>query len=71
MDRTRPKRFWTKQRIFLIIGGLLLVSFVAYQFFGADHRRKLNVEKDKLTLSKVTVGAFDEFIVVTGVVQPL
>ncbi len=71
MDRTRPKRFWTKQRIFLIIGGLLLVSFVAYQFLGADHRRKLNVEKDKLTLSKVTVGAFDEFIVVTGVVQPL
>ena len=71
MDRVRPKKFWTLQRAALIVGSLLLIGFVAYQFFGADHRRKLNVEKDKLTIATVSDGAFDEFIVVTGVVQPL
>jgi HlyD family secretion protein len=31
----------------------------------------LNVQREKITVSKVERGVFDEFIVVTGVVQPL
>lgn len=31
----------------------------------------LNVDREKITMSKVEQGVFDEFIVVTGVVQPL
>ncbi len=71
MDRVKPKKFWNSKRIGIIGGSVLLVSFLVYQFFFADKRSKLNVEQDKLTISTVKQGKFDEFIVVTGVVQPL
>jgi HlyD family secretion protein len=71
MDRQLEKKFWTKQRIALIAGVVLLFSFVIYQFRFADKRSKLNVDAEKLTVSSVATGNFDEFIVVTGVVQPL
>lgn len=71
MDRALPKRFWTSQRIILSAGGLLIASLLAYTVLFADRRSKLNVEKDKITVSPVTTGPFEEFIVVTGVVLPL
>lgn len=49
----------------------IITVFLVWQFAFADKRSKLNVEKDKLTVSTVTQGDFDEFIVVTGVVLPL
>jgi HlyD family secretion protein len=71
MDRVKPKKFWNSKRISIIGGSVLLAAFLIYQFFFADKRSKLNVEQDKLTISTVQKGKFDEFIVVTGVVQPL
>ena len=71
MDRALPKRFWTTQRIALFAGSTLLISLLAYTFLFADRRSKLNVEKDKITVSSVTTGPFEDFIAVTGVVQPL
>jgi HlyD family secretion protein len=71
MDRIKPKKFWNSRRITIIAGSVLLASFIIYQFFFRDKRTTLNVEQDKLTVSTVSSGKFDEFIVVTGVVQPL
>lgn len=71
MDRALPKRFWTQQRLLLSGGGLLMAGLLAYTFFFADKRSKLNVEREKITVSPVKIGAFEEFIAVTGVVQPL
>lgn len=71
MDRALPKRFWTRQRLLLSAGGVLLAGLLAYTFFFADRRSKLNVERDKITVSAVSTGPFDDFIAVTGVVQPL
>lgn len=71
MDRVKPKKFWNTKRISIIGGSVLLAAFLIYQFIFADKRSKLNVEQDKLTISTVRKGKFDEFIVVTGVVQPL
>jgi HlyD family secretion protein len=71
MDRTLPKRFWTNQRLLLSGGSVLLIGLLAYTFFFADRRSKLNVEKDKITVSSVSIGPFEDFIAVTGVVQPL
>ncbi|MET7254391.1 efflux RND transporter periplasmic adaptor subunit [Dyadobacter jiangsuensis] len=71
MDRVKPKKFWNTKRISIIGGSVLLAAFLIYQFIFADKRSKLNVEQDKLTISTVQKGKFDEFIVVTGVVQPL
>lgn len=71
MDRTLPKRFWTSQRLILSGGSALLIGLLAYTFFFTDRRSKLNVEKDKITISNVSTGPFEDFIAVTGVVQPL
>ncbi|WP_435357073.1 efflux RND transporter periplasmic adaptor subunit [Emticicia sp. SJ17W-69] len=71
MDRQIEKKFWNTQRIAMIGGGALLAAFLIWQLAFADKRSKLNVEKDKITISTVSQGDFDEFIVVTGVVLPL
>ncbi|SFD81338.1 efflux RND transporter periplasmic adaptor subunit [Spirosoma endophyticum] len=71
MDRVLPKRFWTTQRLAIFGGGALVIGLIAYTFFFTDRRSKLNVEKDKITVSTVSTGPFEDFIAVTGVVQPL
>ncbi|MFC3811837.1 efflux RND transporter periplasmic adaptor subunit [Lacihabitans lacunae] len=71
MDKVIAKRFWTKQKMIFTGLGLALAAFVIYLAFFSDKRAKLNVEAEKLTISKVSEGNFDEFIIVQGVVQPL
>lgn len=71
MDKKLEKKFWTVKRIIWIAGGILLGSFLVYQLVFADKRTRLNVDKEKITVSDVTQGVFDEFIVVSGVVQPI
>jgi HlyD family secretion protein len=71
MDKALPKKFWTKQRMIVTFLGIVFLTFVMWQFVFADKRSKLNVETEKLTISEVTKGDFDEFIIVQGVVQPL
>jgi HlyD family secretion protein len=71
MDRKIEKKYWSPKRIGLIALGVIVVSLLGYNFMYADHRSKLNVETDKISISEVSNGIFDEFIIVQGVVQPL
>ncbi|AWW00967.1 efflux RND transporter periplasmic adaptor subunit [Arcticibacterium luteifluviistationis] len=71
MDRKIEKKYWTVKRLGLIAVGILVIALIAYNFLYADHRSKLNVETDKISISEVSEGIFDEFIIVQGVVQPL
>ncbi|MFT7421647.1 MAG: HlyD family secretion protein [Arcticibacterium sp.] len=71
MDRKIEKKYWTPKRISLIALGVLIVALLTYNFIYADHRSKLNVETNKISISEVSQGVFDEFIIVQGVVQPL
>ncbi len=71
MDKKIEKKFWTAKRILWIAAGVLGSSFLLYQLAFADKRTKLNVDKEKITVSDVTQGVFDEFIAVSGVVQPI
>ncbi|MCP9749134.1 efflux RND transporter periplasmic adaptor subunit [Lacihabitans sp. CS3-21] len=71
MDVIKPKKFWTKQKIALTGLGVALVAFIIYLTFFSDKRSKLNVDADKITISDVKEGNFDEFIIVQGAVQPL
>ncbi|MBC7507192.1 MAG: efflux RND transporter periplasmic adaptor subunit, partial [Ferruginibacter sp.] len=71
MDKKIEKKFWTLKRIILITGGILIGGFLVFQLAFADKRTRLNVDKEKITVSDVTQGVFDEFIVVSGVVQPI
>lgn len=71
MDKKIEKKFWNKQRIGLSILGVIFLGLITYSLVFADHRSKLNVESEKITISEVKKGVFDEFIIVQGVVQPL
>jgi HlyD family secretion protein len=71
MDKPIQKKKWTLRRIG--IGGAILafIAFSVYSLVLSGKQSTLNVVRDKLTISDVQRGLFDEFIVVTGVVQPL
>jgi HlyD family secretion protein len=70
MDRKIEKKMWTVKRISLYAAVLLFVSFILYSFFFADKRSKLNVDLEKITISEVNYGVFQDFIPVTGTVLP-
>jgi HlyD family secretion protein len=70
MDRPIKKKVFTVQRVLLGIGALAFVAFSANTLLGT-RQSSLNVDREKITITKVQRGVFDEFIVVTGVVQPL
>ncbi len=71
MDRPIQKKKWTPQRIGIGIGVLAFTAFSIYTLVWSGRHSSLNVSREKITISKVERGVFDEFIVVTGVVQPL
>jgi HlyD family secretion protein len=71
MDKIIPKKRWTPKKIGMIVGGVMVSGLAAYMTLWSDMRSKLNVERDKLTISTVERGAFQEFIPVTGTVMPI
>ena len=71
MDKVIKKKVWTPQRIALGIGILAFLGFSTYSIFLSGKQSTLNVNKERITISDVKNGVFDEFIVVTGVIQPL
>jgi len=70
MDKKIAKKKWTLKRIATYGGIGMFVIFVAYLFIFADRRSKLQIEKDKITISDVQRGVFQEFIPQTGSVEP-
>ena len=71
MDRKIEKPRFTPKRIALGAVVLLLVALVGYALFADFGVRKLNVERDRLTISTVESGPFQEYIPVRGTVLPL
>ncbi len=70
MDKKIEKKYWTLKRIATYGGAALLVGFIGYQIIFADRRQTLKIEKDKITISEVKRGVFQEFIPQTGTVEP-
>jgi HlyD family secretion protein len=70
MDRPIKKKTFTPQRIALGIGIIAFLVFAVNTLLNGG-QSTLNVNREKITVSQVSRGVFDEFIVVTGVVQPL
>lgn len=70
MDRKIKKKKWTVQRVSIIAAALAFVSFALYSFLFADNRSRLNVDREKITVSTVKRDVFQEFIPETGNVMP-
>ena len=70
MDRKIKKKKFTAKRIILILlaGGFL--AFCFYKFVFGDYSTKLNVKRERITISTVHEGPFQEYIPVIGSVIP-
>ena len=71
MDKKIKKKKWTAKRIMTIGGATALFSVILYTILFADNRSKLNVDSNKITISMITQGDFQEWIPETGTVQPI
>lgn len=70
MDKKIEKKKWTVKKVATYLGAALLLTFVGYQFIFADRRSTLKVDREKLTISTVARGVFQEYIPQTGTVEP-
>jgi len=71
MDRKIEKPRFTPKRIAVGVAALLLAGLFGYALLSDLGVRKLNVDRDRLTISKVEFGPFQEYIPVRGTVLPL
>lgn len=71
MDRKIEKKTWTSKRL-LIIGGITaFVLFVGWVIIANSGKSKLDVDPERITISEIKKGPFQEFIPVNGVVMPI
>ena len=71
MDKViEKKRGIQKKHIFWALG-ILLVGFLIFKLAFGDHSSVFRAEKDKLSVSKVEDGMFNDYITVIGQVEPI
>ena len=70
MDRVIAKKKWSKKRILTIVGIVALAALIVSSYYFTSGGSKLNVETDRITVSEVKKGVFQETIPVNGVVLP-
>jgi HlyD family secretion protein len=71
VDRVIVKKKWTPKRIMLIAGSVLLVVLIAASYLSTSGKSKLRVDTQKIMVSEVKKGTFQEFIPINGVVLPI
>jgi HlyD family secretion protein len=71
MDRKIEKKKWTPKRIAWSAGGLVLVFLIVYVLLSSTSGSTLRIDSNRLTISEVTRGEFQEYITQTGTVSPI
>lgn len=71
MDRVIEKKKGLKMKHLYIVGGVLLFLLLLYQILLADHQSVFRAERDKLTVSTVEDGQFNDYITIIGQVEPI
>jgi HlyD family secretion protein len=71
MDRTVEQTRWQKNRKPLTWAGVVLVALSLFLYFKPDAGRALKIQNDRIVVSTVTSGRFDDYIPVRGQVAPL
>lgn len=71
MDRVIEKKYWSRKRILTITGIVALVLLIGASYYYTSGNSKLNVDTDRITISEIKKGTFQETIPVNGIVLPL
>jgi len=71
VDRVIEKKTWNTKRILTIAGITGIVLLIAGSIYFTSGKSKLDVDTERITISEIKKGPFQEFIPVNGVVMPL
>ena len=70
MDKVIVKKTWTTKRILTILGVIALAGLIGMSYNRASGKSRLNVDTERITISEIKKGAFQETIPVNGTVLP-
>jgi HlyD family secretion protein len=71
VDRKIERSTWNSKRIMTIAGVTAIVALVAGSIYFTSGKSKYNAPIDRITISEIKKGPFQEFIPVNGTVMPL
>jgi len=71
VDRIVKKKKWSRKRILTITGIAALVLLIVLSYLYTSGKSKLNVDSERITISEVKKGPFQETIPINGIVLPL
>ena len=70
MDRKIERKGWSRKKTYTVVGILALALLIGGSIYYTSGGSKLNVEAERITISEVKKGTFQEFIPVPGIVLP-
>jgi HlyD family secretion protein len=70
MDRVIEKGRWNKKRLLTIAGITGIAALIAGSVYFTSGTSKLNIDSERITISEIKQGTFQEFIPVNGIVLP-
>ncbi len=71
MDRVIQKKTWTQKRILTIAGIGAIILLIGGSYYFTSGKSRLNVDTERITISEIKKGSFQEFIPVNGIVLPV
>ena len=71
MDKKIDKKTWTTKKILSTSAIVVFFGFLFYLIVFRDSSLKLNVEKERISISTVEYSPFQEFIPVSGTIEPM
>lgn len=71
MDRVIKKKKWSKKRMLTIAAVIAVLALIGLSYYYTTGKSRLNVDVERITISEVKKGSFQEFIPVNGIVLPV
>jgi HlyD family secretion protein len=71
VDRVIQKKTWTQKRILTIAGIVAIIILIGGSYYFTSGKSRLNVDTERITISEIKKGSFQEFIPVNGIVLPV
>ena len=71
MDRVIQKKKWSKKRILTIAAVVAVLGLIGLSYYFTSGKSRLNVDVERITISEIKKGSFQEFIPVNGIVLPV
>ncbi len=71
MDRVIEKKKWGTKRLLTIAGITTIILLITGSIYFTSGKSRLNVDTERITISEIKKGTFQEFIPVNGIIMPM